>query len=285
MALPTIAIISDYGYKDGFPGILKGVIYQKIQSKDLLGAPTSSPHVIDITHEIGPQDIQEAAWVLMNSHKNFPKNTIFLGIVDPKIGEAHHKPIVAYCPKHSYYFVVPNNGFLTPIIEKEGSTLQIYEANNEDLFFKNNGKLHHTFYGRDVYAAIGAYIANSLTCMKPAQFLNDLGSAPEKLNLLDWPKPTKDPKIIDGSILYIDQFGNLITNIPNDWVKPDDSIEIQLINKKWQSQKLQSYTNTLGKERVYLVPSSSGTLELTVYKNNAQKETGASVGDSVVLHL
>lgn len=285
MTLPTIALISDYGYKDGFAGIIKGVILQKIQSKDLLGGSTTCPHVIDITHDIDPQDVQQAAWVLKNSYKNFPSNTIFLCIVDPKIGDVHHKPIVAHSPKHNYFFVAPNNGLLTPVLKEGVKMLDVYEVSNEEIFFKSNGQMEHTFYGRDVYAAIGAYLANSIVCKKPAEFLNEFGDVPAKVELLDWPEPKKETESIGGHILYVDDFGNLITNIPNEWVNPSDNIEIQLINKKWQTQKLQSYTSKMGMDRVYLVPSASGTLELTVYKNSAQRETGASVGDSVILHL
>lgn len=289
MAFPTIALISDYGNKDGIPGNLKGVLFQQVLSRDAMGCAMPCPHVIDITHEIAPQDVMQAAWVLNSSYRNFPENTVFLCIVDPKVGDKHHQHLLMYWKSKGQFFVAPDNGLLTPIIKEAGNDAIVVKVDNTDQFKAINGATDDHFYGRDIFAAVGAYVANAITGSKTiAEVMKEAGekieSPAETLRLLDWPKAVKTATEIDGHILYVDSFGNLMTNIPNDWVEATAHVEIQLLNKKWQSQRLISYVDDSGKDKVFLVPTATGCLSLTVYKDSAHRVTESSVGDSVIIH-
>ena len=287
MSFPTIALISDFGNKDGFSGVVKGVIYSMVQNADNLTCQQPSPPIIDISHEIPPQNIWDGAWVLNNTYQDFPEFSIFICIVDPKIGESRRKQLLLYWPERKQYFIGPDNGLLTPIILAAGDNLKAYEIENQEFLRSCNNRGRSYFNGRDVYAAVGAHLANALIKFMPKEFLQKVGPAIETtgLTLLDWKKPIKDDHYIEGQIYYCDHFGNLITNIPNEWLGKHEEVEIQLLNSKWPALHIATCVPTEGKDKVYLVPTSAGTLELTQFKQNAKEQLGSDVGETITLHI
>ncbi len=286
MSFPTLALITDYGHQDGFSGILKGVIYKLMQSADYLTAQNPSPPVIDITHNITPHQIHEAAWILQSAYPVFPQYTIFVCIVDPKVGESQQRPLLLYWPSKKLYFIAPDNGLLTPIIKTAGSELQGYSIENEKLFLRDSqGKVSQTFHGRDIYAPVAAHLANALLHYMSEEFLQKIGPRVATFEALPWPAPERNKQLLEGVIMHCDCFGNLITNIPNQWLEPGKRVEIQLISRTWQTQHFTSYAAGAGETQIFVVPSSGGTLELTLFQKSAQEFLGAQVMDKVALRL
>lgn len=287
MSFPTIALISDYGYQDGYAGIVKGSIFQHIQSADKLSSQNPSPPIIDITHTIEPHNIKQGAWVLNNCYKNFPKFTIFVAIVDPKMGHSDSRPILLYNTKTKHYFIAPDNGLLTPVIQNDGETLKAYSLENDDLFMKVDGKVTHSFHGRDIYGSVAGHLANALLEYMGEEFAHKAGKPLEleSIHTLNWPQPTKDKNFITAEIVHIDHFGNLMTTIPADWLAPNQKIEILVNSKKWLGNHLASYMSGDNEDQVFVVTSSSGNLEVAKFGADASKFLNASVGDEISLHL
>lgn len=189
---PIVTLTTDFGNDDPFVGIMKGVI--------LSVAPQAE--IIDIAHQVRPQDVAQAARALQAAWSYFPEKTVHLVVVDPGVGGTR-RPLAAEYASHK--FVGPDNGVLTPIL-KPGS--RVYELDRPKYFLKT---VSRTFHGRDVFAPVAAWIARGTR-------LASLGSRISDPRLLDLPRPSFKKNKLTGQIVYIDRFGNLISNIPAEWL-------------------------------------------------------------------
>ena len=185
----TIALLTDFGLKDGFVGVMKGVIL----------SINSNVNLVDITHEISPFDILEGSLVLRAFYKYFPKGTIFLVVVDPGVG-TERKGIVV--KTENYIFVAPDNGVLTLPLQYE-KVKEIRVIQNPDFILKRDNE---TFHGRDIFAPVSAHLSNNLP-------LELIGNKLKDYQRFDFPKPKIENGYIIGEILKFDRFGNGITNI------------------------------------------------------------------------
>lgn len=286
MSFPTLALISDFGEQDGFVGVIKGVIYRHIQSADNLTANNPSPPLIDVSHRIAPQNVWEAAWVLNSTYRDFPKFTIFVCVVDPKRGTSKHRPLLLYWPDRKQYFLAPDNGLLTPIIKAAQGNAQVYVIENDSFFqTEPDGELSHLFHGRDIYAPVAGHLANALIRFSPQDLLCNIGSKTDTYELLDWHEPERDAHYINGRVFHVDVFGNLVTNIPNNWVPADAQIEVQLMSERWETRRLGSYVTGHGEHQPFLVPSTSGTLSLNLFRESARDYFKAKVGDCITVYV
>jgi len=248
----TIALLTDFGQKDWFIGSMKGVM-SRINPKI---------RFIDITHQISPQNVQEAAFVLWNAYSFFPSGTLFLSVVDPGVG-TNRDIIILKTPE--YLFVAPDNGLLDFVL----TDLEILQANkvtNTQYFLPNVSK---TFHGRDIFSPVAAYLSTGLR----------LESFGEQI-----PIPTPKKHFIDvqttgeyqGEIIYIDTFGNLISNLK---VPPHLNGTIkcgQYHFHKWQN----SYASAKINEPLCLI-NGSGLLEIAIRNGNAQQQLTLSYGQSI----
>lgn len=185
-----LTLTTDFGLADPFVGIMKGVI--------LNIAP--SAQIVDITHQIEPQNIQQAALVLEAAHPYFPKDTVHLVVVDPGVG-SKRRPIAV--KNKSATFVGPDNGVLTPAIQPAS---RIYELSNNKYFLP---EISSTFHGRDVFASAAAWIAKGTPLSKMGLKITD----PQILQL---PQPAVKKNAITGEIIHIDRFGNCTSNLSAD---------------------------------------------------------------------
>jgi len=187
MNLP-IAILTDFGSQDAFVGIMKGVI-TGIKPAVL---------VIDLNHQIPPGDIQQAAVTLWQSRNFFPKDTIFLTVVDPGVG-TQRRPIILQADE--YTFVGPDNGVFSFVL---GDTWKAWELANPDLMLPNPG---NTFHGRDIFAPAAAHASTGIPGPKFGDPILELVRLPE-------PKlESTSQGILRGEILHADHFGNLLTSL------------------------------------------------------------------------
>jgi S-adenosylmethionine hydrolase len=190
--MTVITLLTDFGLKDEYVGVVKGVIC----------GINPSAVIVDVTHGIAPQNVMAAAYTLKAVYSYFPSGSIHVAVVDPGVGTA--RDIVAVrCG--GYFFLAPDNGLLTPVL-KEQSPDEGYRVENEDLF---RHPVSPTFHGRDVFAPVAAHLSQGLPLKAVGRPLNF-----DALQPLCVPGPRIDPSgVLEGDIVGVDRFGNLITNI------------------------------------------------------------------------
>ena len=191
---PVIALMTDFGTGDGDVGVMKGVI----------AGITPDAHIIDITHNVMPQNVPSGAWILASSYRYFPKNTVYVCVVDPGVGSVR-KAIAVHAG--DWFFVGPDNGLFSYIMAEQ----PIHAATLLTNATYHLPTVSSTFHGRDIFAPVGAYLARGLT-----EIFHELGTPvdPATLQRLQDSGATRHGTTIDAHIIHIDNFGNLITSIP-----------------------------------------------------------------------
>src|SRR5438094_9420177 len=189
MARPVIALLTDFGSRDHYAGTMKGVA---------LGICPDAT-LVDITHEVPPHDVLAGALELAAAYKYFPAGTIFLVVVDPGVGSTR-RGIAA--DTGDFKFVAPDNGVLTSVLD-EHPAKKVVELTERKYA---RPTVSRTFEGRDRFAPAAAWLAKGIE-------LSALGRPAGAVTRLDVPKPTVGADRIDGQVLRVDRFGNLITNI------------------------------------------------------------------------
>ena len=191
-ARSVMAWLTDFGLTDGYVGVMKGVA--------LNIAPATQ--LIDITHEIGPQNISAGAWVLATSYRYFPRGTIFVCVVDPGVGSAR-RPVAIHAG--GWFFVGPDNGLFHYILHEQAIHTAVLLSNPA----YHLPQVSATFHGRDVFTPVAAHIARGVPLTEMGTVLD-----PATLVRLDLTPPQRQGEHIFAHIVHIDHFGNLITSIP-----------------------------------------------------------------------
>ncbi|MBI3590247.1 MAG: SAM-dependent chlorinase/fluorinase [Candidatus Melainabacteria bacterium] len=250
-----ITLTTDFGNSDPFVGIMKGVILDIYPNAK----------IVDLTHNISPQNIRQASFILRSSYYYFPKGTIHLCVVDPGVGSSR-KPVLI--KTKDYFFIGPNNGLFSFVIENE-KLINIIELTEKKYWLKN---ISQTFHGRDIFAPVAAHLAQG-------KDIKDFGQeiTKNKLILLKQDSPIKTKNKIRGTVQYTDHFGNIITNIPNYFIKTK---MIGKVKTKKIHGIIACYSGAEAK-KLYAIKGSSNFIELFVNKDNAAKSVKAKVGDPV----
>ena len=193
-----VTLLTDFGLQDVYVGVLKGVIAQI----------NPELQVIDLTHQISPQDIAAGRFCLMNAAPYFPAGTVHLAVVDPGVGTSR-RAIALQLPYG--YFVGPDNGLFSGVMSLAATEpdADIIAVELTNLNYWRTPQPSSTFHGRDIFAPIAAHLASGLPLEKLGNLID-----PATLVQLSLPDFTTTHVEIEGHIQYIDQFGNLITNIP-----------------------------------------------------------------------
>ncbi len=263
-----ITLITDYGLRDSFAASVKGVI--------LRINPQAT--IVDISHEIAPQDIWEAAFALKTAYTYFPKGTVHLSVVDPGVGSGR-RPIIAVT--ESYYFVGPDNGIFS-LIYAEAERLRVHQITASHYYLPSPGP---TFHGRDIFAPVAAWLAKGIPSGNFGEEITDF----VKLNV---PVPKKGQGTVEGHVIHIDRFGNIITNITYKDIQsiaPEGadpaalSVVVSIAGKEVKGIK-KFYAENAPSEPGAII-NSSGYLEVFAFKQNARALLGAKRGDAVRLVL
>jgi len=257
MERKLITLLTDFGYKDPFVGIIKGVIF----------GINPDARVIDLNHGIAPQDIFAGALTLRHSAPFFPAGTIHLAVVDPGVG-TERRPLLI--ESEESFFIGPDNGILSLAVE--GKQIKKAIALTNHLYHLKPAS--STFHGRDIFSPVAAYLSLGI----PAE---DFGRQAGDFKRLSWPEVRKREHGIEGEIIYIDGFGNLITNIHRRDLEffQKEALTISLGDLTVEGIS-QNYTH--GAEKGYMaVINSWGLLEVSLFKGNASLSRGAKVGDTV----
>jgi S-adenosyl-L-methionine hydrolase (adenosine-forming) len=263
MSIPLIALLTDFGYQDFYAGILKGVIHSI--------SPEAS--FIDLTHGIPRGNIRAASFSLRHSYKYFPPHTIFLCIVDPGVGGAR-RPIIVSTEQH--LFVGPDNGIFSGVYDNEES-FTVYEITSDHYFRK---PVSRTFHGRDVFAPVTAWLARNIELWKFGDIIRD----PVRLEKVQLRRLAE--REFHGTILYMDGYGNLISNFPAvdvEKVAGQGSIPVSFYFKD-QNKISFCLSYDQGPEgAVFALSGSSGLIEFAVRNGSAASLSDCRPGDPVRL--
>lgn len=252
-----ITFLTDFGLKDYFVGVMKGVVVGI--------APEAK--VIDISHQISPQNIDEAAWMLRAALPYFTPGTVHMAVVDPGVG-TERRAIAARIG--TAYFVAPDNGLLFPLIEDaraKGLPVEIYALDQQKYWLSTPSA---SFHGRDIFAPIAAHLANGL----PIDRLGTLADDPAPLQLSQ-PTPTDNGWL--AKVVLVDVFGNLITNLSVSAL-PEETQNISITVRDYTIHGL---TRTFGDaEPGSLIASidSSGYLTISMVNGSAAAHLDADLG-------
>ncbi|UCH80460.1 MAG: SAM-dependent chlorinase/fluorinase [Nitrospiraceae bacterium] len=263
---PFITLTTDFGLKDPFAGLMKGVIL----------SINPNAMITDISHNIERHNIFEAAQTLSMSYPYFPQTSIHVAVVDPGVG-GKRRPILVITDDH--YFIGPDNGIFTPVIKNtKNRYLKVIHITASHYFQPMSGS---TFHGRDIFAPIAAWLSKGVESGKFGDEIDDYITIP-------FPVPVISEGNISGEVVSTDSFGNVITNITREHLSALTSPD------SWDGCKIYFNDNQIPLVNFYSEHDSSGThaiinsfghLELFLYKDNASSKLGIKLGDKVSVQL
>jgi hypothetical protein len=255
----VIALTTDFGTRDWFVGTMKGVIASV--------APKTT--VVDLTHELPPGDIRGGAFALAASHRFFPKGTIHVAVVDPGVG-SHRKAIAVQTV--NAVFVGPDNGVLSWALGKE-KIKAIRALENPACFLH---PVSRTFHGRDVFAPVAAHLSRGVPIQK-------LGPAVKDFVRLDWPEPRVRRGGFEGEVVYVDRFGNAITNLESGLLRSSARVSCEVYARGRRVCPLMAFYQAVPAKTPVALIGSSGFLEIAVNGGSAARDMGIKVRTRVLL--
>jgi S-adenosyl-L-methionine hydrolase (adenosine-forming) len=234
-----ITLTTDFGLRDPFVGIMKGVI---------LGV-TPEAQIVDITHDIDSYDILEAAFILQTSHAYFPAGTVHVVVVDPGVGSSR-LPLAATAK--GQVFVAPDNGVLSLVMTADSAA---YVITNENLFLS---PVSRTFHGRDIFAPVAAHLAQGTPLESVGPRTVDFIRRP-----FSRPRPQGDRLL--GAIVRIDKFGNIVTNLRREDLGRDFCIRVAGLSIK----RLCGSFSEADPGEFFAFEGSTGYIELALNQGSA----------------
>jgi S-adenosyl-L-methionine hydrolase (adenosine-forming) len=291
--VPIITLTTDFSTQDWFVGTMKGVI---------LGiAPRVT--IVDLTHGIPAGDIRAGAFALAAGCRFFPKRTVHVAVVDPGVGGVRAAIAVQTA---DFLFVGPDNGVLSLALARE-KIKSVRRLENTNYFLP---PVSHTFHGRDIFAPVAAHLSRGA-------LIHKLGPAQKDFIRLSWPQPRTQRDCIEGEVVFIDRFGNAITNIENTSLnagceaahpgidprqmghhvrspafrRPDTHASSNRLKAELQTGEVhvgrkrlcpvKAFYQSVPAGQAVAVPGSSGFLEIAVNGGSAARRCGLKIGDRV----
>ncbi|MBW8010332.1 MAG: SAM-dependent chlorinase/fluorinase [Chloroflexi bacterium] len=261
--MTTISLLTDFGIRDGNVGVMKGVIWG------------IAPHVkiADLSHQIAPQNIPEAAFTLLRSAFYFPPDSVHIVVVDPGVG-TNRRPIAGLLGNQ--FFVGPDNGVFTLVLERaEESGWPVALVHTEKVEFWRS-EVSKVFHGRDIFAPVGAHLAAGVA-------LEKLGTPIDDMVRLQFPQPQMTQLGWQGEIIHSDHFGNLYANLRREMINGRKVINVSL-----GGESIDGLVDTFGErepDELIALFSSTDFLMVSVVNGSAAERLGAKVGDDVEVEL
>lgn len=256
MTFPIITLTTDFGYHDPFVGIMKGVML-RINPRATF---------VDLSHGVAPQDVMAGALCLKASAGYFPRGSIHLAVVDPGVGSRRRAIVIE---TEDACFVGPDNGVLS-LAAQTSPVVRTIELTRSDIHLEPTSA---TFHGRDIFAPAAARISIGM----PPQ---ELGDRVEGFTALACPAVERHGASLTGEIIYIDHFGNLVSNIRNSDLD-SASGELAVTIAETNIRGLSSSYRAAGVGNYLALFNSWGLLEISRCNGNAQAGLGVSVGAPV----
>jgi S-adenosylmethionine hydrolase len=258
MADPIITLTTDFGEESPYVAAMKGVV---------LGINPAA-RLVDLSHQVPPQDVRHAAFLLAAAVPYFPPSVIHVVVVDPGVGTER---ALLYVETDGHRLLVPDNGCWT-LLARISAKPPVVRRLTEPRFWRHS--VSATFHGRDILAPVAARLS--------------LGTAPQQLGPLvdDWvrleiPAPRLEPDRLTGEVILIDRFGNLITNIPGDAFAALAARPVRIaVGEAEVPRCVRTYAEVEPGALVSLI-SSFGTLEVAVNRGNAAERLQAAVGTPI----
>ncbi|MBL7131611.1 MAG: SAM-dependent chlorinase/fluorinase [Candidatus Omnitrophica bacterium] len=269
-----IALLTDFGLEDNFVGVVKGVI---------LGI-NPEVKIVDVSHSVMPSDILQAAFLLKSSYRYFPHGTIHLVVVDPGVGSGRKAVIVK---TKRFYFIGPDNGVLSLALASEERVVNIVSITNQRFFLKS---VSPTFHARDIFAPVAAHLSSGRN-------ITQFGIVQKDYRHLELPRPeiitprrdtafSRKNKILRGEIIYIDRFGNLITNIEkNIFSRFTGKGDFAIHFKNKAINKISKSYSEAGENKPLAIFGGFGNLEISINKRSARGYFRARTGQGVEVFL
>jgi len=245
-----IAFLTDWGLSSYYVSVCKSVIKRINKNAD----------IIDITHSAGHFNIKKYAALIFRACRDFEEGTVFLCVVDPTVGSPR-KPIAIKTSKCNYYFVGPDNGLFT-FVMKEFGVEESVELSDKRFFYKSD--YSSTFHGRDIFAPVAAYLSKGIT-------IDHFGPKIEKLITFDAQNPIIEGNKVICDFLYSDDFGNIETNLPSNYLEHLDlgkNLTVEINGTKNAVRLVNNYSE-VKKDELLLHVDSSGFYEISANQSNA----------------
>jgi S-adenosyl-L-methionine hydrolase (adenosine-forming) len=261
--LGLITLLTDFGDRDYFVASMKGVIL------------TINPNatIIDLSHHVPPHSVEDAAYLLKSCYRYFPEGTVHVAVVDPGVGTKRHSLVVKTA---RYYFLGPDNGLFSYIFNEEDG-VEVREIENQQYRFETVG---HTFDGRDLFAPAAAW----LTTNKPFE---SFGRRTEEWVVFPIAEPRRGESGLVGEVVYVDHFGNLITNLTFNHVDAvrsmasKDGPALQIAGHRVNGL-VASYAEGSKVEPSALI-NSNGAIEVFIKEDNAAQRLSVGCGAEIIL--
>jgi S-adenosylmethionine hydrolase len=251
---PVITLLTDFGTADPYVGMMKGVI----------ATICPEANVVDVTHEVPPQDIRAGAFFLERSFRYFPEGTVHVAVVDPGVGTAR-KPIAVRSVGH--FFIGPDNGLLS-VAARRPRALHLDRA----TYFR--AEVSRTFHGRDLFAPVAAHLASGVPFER-------LGRPLRKIVRLKNVALRRTRRGFAGNIVSVDRFGNLITNL--EFTNWQALRRPQFRAGPFVATSLAPSYGAVQKGELALILGGYGRLEIAARDGSARKILGLGAGDVVEL--
>ncbi len=251
-----ITLTTDFGLGDPFVGIMKGVIL----------SIATGVQLVDITHEIRSYDILEAAFLIESAYRYFPAGTVHIVVVDPGVGSAR-RPIAAAAKEH--IFVAPDNGVLSSILNDASATTppSAYWIQNRSLFLNS---VSQTFHGRDIFAPVAAHLVLGTP-------IESVGPRIDDFITKDLPKPKRQERKMVGAVLYVDKFGNVITNLKRSHLGREFAIRVA----GHTITRLCTSFFEAGPDELFAIEGSTGYIELALNQASAAERLNVGFGAEI----
>jgi S-adenosyl-L-methionine hydrolase (adenosine-forming) len=250
-----VTLLTDFGLEDPFVGVMHAVVMRHFPSAK----------IVDLAHGVAPHSVLEGAFWLEKCHVWFPAGTVHVAVVDPGVG-TDRAALVVETGEH--VFVAPDNGLVGELAHR--SDAQVHRVELTQIGLELRGR---TFHGRDVFAPIGARIAAGHLSASEVGPRADAFRLPRR-------ERAKSSDRVGGTVVSIDRFGNLITDIEAEEI---EQIELPLLEIVGRSVMPAASYGEVPRGEALFVVSSFGTVEIAVREGNAAERFGVERGTSVVV--
>lgn len=257
--MSIISLLTDFGLRDGYVGVMKGVIWQI--------APDIQ--IADISHNISPQNVMEGAIAWGRTVPYFPEGSVHIGVIDPGVG-TQRRPIAARLGSH--FFVLPDNGLISNVLDSaeiKGQPIEFVHLDNPKYWLS---EISNVFHGRDIFSPVGAHLAGGIE-------LRELGSPIDDPVRLEIPRPHSSPNGVRGEVISIDNFGNLASNIVQRDLYGMGAVIVHIAGVE-----IVGLVNTFGERPPGELIALYGTradLLISVVNGNAAQHLKVNVGDTI----
>ena len=244
-----VTLLTDFGMQDYYVGAMKGVIASLAP-----GVP-----ILDLSHEVPPGDVRAGAFLLAHATETFPSGTVHCAVVDPGVG-TERRAIV--CAHNGQLFVAPDNGLVSWAVGPEAQAWVIERLRPPE-------GAPATFHGRDLFAPVAARLAAG---MAP----EGVGRPVTDVVRLEWPEPVRrGPSEFQGEVVFVDRFGNLVSNVPAEWVGTGQGWRVEIGG---QTAPLARTFGDVAPGQLVSYPGSAGLIEVAVRDGSAAARLGLGRG-------